>query len=224
MIAMDFTHQISEFSLSETVDLLTERDCLTFDQAFYLGNLTLLKRGVRVAVVGCRKPTPQGISRTQTLTKKLVERDITVVSGLAAGIDAAAHETALLHGGSTIAVTGTPLDQPYPLVNAHLFQRLANEQLVISQFPVGSKFNPKNFLRRNETTVLISHATIIVEAGETSGLIYLGWRALRMGRLLFLLESLLNNTTLSWPKKMAGYGAKVLTNANFDEQFRALTN
>lgn len=186
-------------------------------RAFYAGNLDLLKSGGRVSVVGTRKPTSLGAKRAHELTRMLIENGITIVSGLAEGVDAIAHETAIKSGGRTIAVTGTPLSKPYPKSNIHLFEEMIKNQLVISQFPEGSPFQPKNFPIRNRTMALISHATIIVEAFEKSGTIHQGWEALRLGRPLFLMESLTLDKTISWPQELIGYGARILRKDNFDD-------
>jgi len=180
------------------------------------GNLGMLDRGPRVSVVGSRKATPEGIRRAQALGKALVTREITVVSGLAKGIDTAAHTAAIEAGGHTIAVLGTPLDQFYPKENRELQERLMAEQLVVSQFPIGYPVTPKNFPIRNRTMALLTDATVIVEAGEKSGTVHQGWEALRLGRLLFLMENVVNDRALSWPKEMMHYGAQVLSRNNLD--------
>ena len=103
-----------------------------------------------------------------------------------------AHTAALDEGGHTIAVLGTPLDQVYPKVNAGLQRRIAERDLLVSQFPSGMKVTPKNFPIRSRTMALLSDATVIVEAGERSGTLHQGWEALRLGRLPFLMESVAN--------------------------------
>jgi DNA processing protein len=186
-------------------------------QLFYAGDRSLLARGPRVSVVGSRKATPDGRRRAQSLTKALVAHQIIVVSGLAEGIDTAAHTAALEAGGSTIAVLGTPLDQFYPKENRDLQERLMREQLVVSQFASGSAVTPKNFPIRNRTMALLTDATVIVEAGEKSGTLHQGWEALRLGRLLFLMENVVNDPALSWPNEMIHYGAQVISRSNLEE-------
>jgi DNA processing protein len=181
---------------------------------FIRGNRDLLERGPRVSVVGSREPSPDGLKRAELLSKALCRRGIVVVSGLAAGIDRAAHQAALDAGGDTIAVLGTPLDQFYPKDNRGLQERIGAEQLLVSQFPFGYPVTPKNFPIRNRTMALLTDATVIVEAGERSGTLHQGWEALRLGRLLFLMESLARDRSLAWPAKMIAYGAQVLTREN----------
>jgi DNA processing protein len=181
------------------------------ERLFVAGDVDLLRSGRRVSVVGSRKVSPEGASRTRGLVKVLVERGITVVSGLAEGVDTAAHEMALNEGGRTVAVLGTPLDKYYPAPNRELQERMMREHLVVTQFPVGYPSQKKNFPMRNRTMALLSDATIIVEAGEKSGTLHQGWEALRLGRPLFLLRSVAEDTRLTWPSEMIRYGAEVLT-------------
>jgi DNA processing protein len=119
----------------------------------------------------------------------LVRHGAVVVSGLAEGIDTAAHQGAIDAGGQTIGVIGTPLEKAYPAKNRALQTRLMDEYLVLSQFATGCPVQPKNFPIRNRTMALISHATIIVEAQEKSGSLHQGWEALRLGRPLFRARS-----------------------------------
>lgn len=182
---------------------------------FFSGDRDLLKAGRRVSVVGSRAATPEGLARARSVTSALVDSGITVVSGLALGVDTVAHHTAIDRGGRTIAVLGTPLDRPYPPDNEQLFRLIARDHLVVSQFAAGTKTTPKCFPIRNRTMALLSDATIIVEASESSGTLHQGWEALRLGRLLFILESVVNDATLEWPKKMISYGAQVLSRQNF---------
>ena len=208
------------FSIPDTIGVLNEFEKKHApNRAYYSGNLDLLRRGGRVSVVGTRKPTPNGIKRAMIVARRLVEHGITVVSGLAEGIDTVAHQTALNYNGNTIAVLGTPMNKPYPKSNQELFERLCDEQLVISQFPLTSAFQPKNFPIRNRTMALISHATIVIEASEKSGTVHQGWEALRLGRPLYLLENLIKESNLSWPEEMMKYGAQLLSQDNFDDLF-----
>jgi DNA processing protein len=166
-----------------------------------------------VAVVGTRKPTQEGIARTQRLVKELVKDDFTVVSGLAVGVDTAAHETAIAEGGRTIAVLGTPLSHTYPRENAELQRKIAQEFLVISQVPCKRyerqdyRLNRFFFPERNITMSALTNATIIVEAGETSGTLVQARAALQQGRKLFILDSCFRDDRLTWPRTFAEKGA-----------------
>ena len=166
-----------------------------------------------VSVVGTRNPSIEGIRRARQLTEKLVQRDITVVSGLAKGIDTEVHKTAIANGGRTIAIIGTPIHKVYPLENSDLQNQIASEHLLISQVPVlrylqQSPFtNRLFFLERNKTISAISDATIIVEASESSGTLSTGRAALNQKRKLFILDSCFQKSELLWPDKFARQGA-----------------
>jgi DNA processing protein len=165
-----------------------------------------------VAVVGTRQPTPDGITRTRKLVKALVKDNFTIVSGLAAGVDTVAHETAIAEGGRTIAVIGTPLSHSYPRENAKLQRKIASEFLLISQVPLKRyerqdyRKNRLFFPERNITMSALTEATIIVEAGETSGTLIQARAALHQGRKLFILDNCFQRG-LSWPQKFADNGA-----------------
>jgi DNA processing protein len=176
--------------------------------------------GPRVAIVGSRKASSQGILLTQEIASFLARRNVIIVSGLAEGVDTAAHKAAIREGGSTVAVLGTPLDQFYPAKNGGLQQTIMHDHWAISQFPFGYPTQPRNFVIRNRTMALISDASIIVEAGETSGSLHQGWEALRLGRPLFISNLITDNASLRWPKKMMEYGADELT--EFEEVIEEL--
>lgn len=166
-----------------------------------------------VAVVGTREPSDEALARTARLAKLLVRDGFTVVSGLAKGVDAMAHTTALDAGGATIAVVGTPLNRVYPRENADLQKRIGDEFLVVSQVPVLKYLQAKNpktnayfFPERNITMSALTDATIIVEAGETSGTLYQARAAIHQGRKLFILDSCFGRG-LTWPDKFVAQGA-----------------
>jgi DNA processing protein len=208
---------VREVTPEEILGPLNEVERKNAPARLYLaGDTELLRHGTRVSMVGSRKPSREGVRRARALAKALVERGITVVSGLAEGIDTAAHEAALAAGGHTIAVIGTPLDKVYPAKNRALQEQLIREQLVVSQFPQGYPSQPKNFPMRNRTMALLTDATVIVEAGEKSGTLHQGWEALRLGRLLFLMENVAANAKLSWAREMIRYGAQVLSRENLE--------
>jgi len=165
----------------------------------------------RVSVIGTRNPSMEGVANAQTMAKALVENQALVVSGLASGIDTAAHQTAIDVGGKTIAVLGTPLNKAYPKKNFCLQKEIMEKHLAVSQFPSGYPITRKNFVIRNRTMALISDATIIAEAGDTSGSLHQGWETIRLGRPLFILEPVVDDTKLSWPQQMIQYGAMKLS-------------
>jgi DNA processing protein len=166
-----------------------------------------------IAVVGTRQATPDGVKRAQRLVRELISRDFTVVSGLATGIDTAAHTAALEAGGRTIAVIGTPLGVYYPPENRSLQEKIAADFLLISQVPVLrylSQKVPQNklfFPERNVTMSALTEATVIVEAGETSGTLTQARAALYQGRKLFILDSCFQREDLTWPQTFERRGA-----------------
>lgn len=180
-------------------------------ELYVKGTLPIPLPGPRSAVIGSRKASLEGLNTAVEITKTLVKADIVVVSGLAEGIDTSAHKTAIAERGKTIAVLGTPLNRVYPRKNRQLQEVIMRHHLAISQFPVGYPIQPKNFVMRNRLMALISDASIIVEATDSSGSLHQGWEALRLGRPLFIWSSILKDRSLRWPKKMLEYGALELS-------------
>lgn len=182
-------------------------------ELFYFQGNWALASTPAVAVVGTRKPSDEAVQRARHLARKLVEDGYTVVSGLAEGIDTAAHEAALEAGGQTIAVIGTPLGQVYPKSNAALQERIARDYLLISQVPVEryEAQNPRTnrffFPERNKTMAALTEATVIVEAGETSGTLVQAREALRQKRKLFIMNSCFERGDLTWPARFEQEGA-----------------
>jgi DNA processing protein len=179
---------------------------------YYQGWWGLVERR-SVAVVGTRKPSSEGKLRTRKLVCQLVEDGWTIVSGLAAGIDTEAHRTALAAQGQTIAVIGTPLSETYPKDNRDLQAELAENHLVLSQIPIlryyqqSWKLNRHFFPERNITMSALTEATIIVEAGNTSGTLIQARAALQQKRKLFILDSCFQNPELTWPARFEQLGA-----------------
>lgn len=164
----------------------------------------------RVAVVGSRDATPAGIRRAQRLARELAARDVVVVSGLARGIDAAAHRAAMAAGGRTIAVIGTPLDRCYPREHAPLQAQIAAEHLLISPFAEPSPVRRSNFAQRNQVIAELSHAAVVVEAQDNSGSLYVPREMLRLGRPTFFCASALANASIAWPRNLQRCGAVAL--------------
>jgi DNA processing protein len=165
-----------------------------------------------IAIVGSRNASQDGIKRAQRIARELAERDFTIVSGLAIGIDTAAH-TAAIERGRTIAVIGTPLGSYYPPQNRELQDKIAREYLVISQVPIlryHQQTIPQNrlfFPERNVTMSALTEATIIIEAGETSGTLTQARAALHQRRKLFILDSCFRRDDITWPASFEQRGA-----------------
>lgn len=182
-------------------------------ELYFSGDRDLLRAGPCVAVVGSRKASREGMARAAKLARLLVDNGVIVVSGLAKGIDAAAHRATIEHGGRTIAVLGTPLDQCFPAEHRELQQLIMKDQLAVSQFAPGTEVGRHTFPLRNRTMALIADATVIVEATDQSGTINQGWETLRLGRPLWLAASLFQDSGLEFPAKLAFYGAESLSDA-----------
>ena len=180
---------------------------------FYKGSMEIPIPCPRVSIIGSRDASERGLLESEEISKILIKNKIIIVSGLAKGIDTVGHKTAIKYGGKTIAVIGTPLNKTYPKENSELQEEIMKNHLVISQYPVGHLITPKDFVLRNKTMALISDATVIVEAGESSGSLHQGWETLRLGRPLFICKDVINNNKLNWPKKMLQYGAIKLNNS-----------
>lgn len=166
-----------------------------------------------VAIVGAREATEDGVKRAAKLARLFVQDGFTVVSGLARGVDTAAHNAALDAGGRTIAVIGTPITTCYPTDNRGLQARIADEQLLISQVPIVRysrqiwKANRLFFPERNITMSALTEATVIVEASDTSGTLVQARHALKQKRKLFILDSCFRNPNLTWPAQFVERGA-----------------
>lgn len=135
-----------------------------------------------VAIVGTRRATAYGERVTQELAGALARAGVAVVSGMARGIDAVAHRSALAAGGRTVAVLGTGVDVPYPAAHASLHAEIARRGLVLSEHPPGEKAGAGAFPRRNRIIAALASTTIVVEAGFKSGALITATHALDLGR------------------------------------------
>src|SRR2546428_7952842 len=161
----------------------------------------------RLAIIGSRKASEKSLDIAGEIAKTLITKQVVIVSGLAEGIDTAAHKAAIESGGRTIAVLGTPLSETYPPENAQLQSLIMKNHLAVSQFGEGYPTTRSNFLVRNRTMALIADASVIVESGEGGGSLHQGWEALRLGRPLFIHTREFAKQGLAWPREMARYGA-----------------
>ncbi len=202
---------ISTYTLEELIGPLNDVEKKYAPKKLYVaGPLSIPLPSPRSAIIGSRKASSEALEATRDIARTLARRGVIIVSGLAVGIDTAAHKAAIEEGGRTIAVLGTPLNHVYPRENIALQEFIMCHHLIISQFPIGHATWPKDFVLRNRTMALISNASIIVEAGDNSGSLHQGWEALRLGRPLFIWSSIMNDRSLSWPRKMEMYGAMEL--------------
>lgn len=170
---------------------------------YHAGDAELLRQP-SVAIVGARDVSMDGKSRAYKLARELVSAGIVVVSGLAKGVDTAAHYGAIQSGGRTIAVIGTPLDKAYPAENGALQEEIYDQHLLVSPFAPDERVFKANFPKRNRVMALLSDATVIVEASDTSGSLHQAAECQRSDRWLFVMKSVVDNPNLTWPAKFVG--------------------
>ena len=197
---------------------------------YALGNLSLIapqsKQATHdcIAIVGSRNPTPQGVLSAHAFAKTFSEAGITVVSGLALGIDGAAHEGALEASqgskatsnnyGSTIAVVGTGLDRVYPAKHHALAKRMVEEQgLIISEFPLGTPPLPPNFPKRNRIISALSLGTLVVEATVKSGSLITARMATEQGKEVFAIPGSIHAPQSRGCHALIKQGAKLVETA-----------
>jgi DNA protecting protein DprA len=170
---------------------------------FYAGDLDLLDAPT-VSIVGTREVSDAGWRRASQLARDLVQAGITVVSGLAKGVDTAALTSAISNGGRVAAVIGTPLDKAYPAENAYLQQDIYGRHLLMTPFKVGERVFRSNFPTRNRIMAAICDATAIIEASDTSGTLHQAAECVRLGRWLFIAKSVVDDSSLTWPARFLG--------------------
>jgi DNA processing protein len=163
-----------------------------------------------IAIVGTRRPTYYGLQMGQGLAADLASRGLAIVSGLARGIDAAAHQGCLENGGHTIAVLGCGIDVIYPREHRHLTQRILESGLLLSEFPPGTSPAPQNFPIRNRIISGLALGTLIVEASEYSGSLITARLAMEQGRELFALPGNLTSPQSFGPNYLIKQGAKLV--------------
>jgi DNA processing protein len=178
------------------------------------GDRSLLARHA-IAIVGSRRASPYAVNAAKHLAAPLAsEAKLVVVSGLARGVDAAAHEAALDAGGTTIAVLGTGIDLVYPKSNRALFRRIENEGLIVSEFPPGTPPLAQNFPIRNRIISGLSLGTIIVEATGRSGSLITARTAAEQGREVFAVPGSIFAKGTEGTHRLIQYGAKLVHDAN----------
>ena len=173
---------------------------------------TLCPEDVGVAVVGSRLASSYGKYVTEKLSRELVQRGITVVSGLARGIDAAAHRGALAGRGRTIAVLGSGLDVIYPPENDELAVNVAKSGALITEFPFGTPPNAPNFPARNRIISGISLGVVVVEAGEKSGSLITARIAADQGRSVFAVPGAIESAGSRGTNRLIKQGAILIEN------------
>ncbi len=166
-----------------------------------------------LAIVGSRNPTPQGEANARQFAKVFAQAGLCVVSGLALGVDGAAHDGALLGGGTTIAVVGTGLDRVYPKQHLELAHRIAEQGLIISEFPIGTPPLMSNFPKRNRIISGLSQGTLVVEAALKSGSLITARLAAEQGKEVFAIPGSIHSPQSRGCHALIKQGAKLVESA-----------
>ncbi|HHW19449.1 MAG TPA: DNA-protecting protein DprA [Firmicutes bacterium] len=179
---------------------------------FVRGKMQLRDR-IAVAVVGTRRPTPLGKAIALEFAKELARAGVTVVSGLAYGIDAGAHEGALSVGGRTLACLGTGPDVVYPRENASLFKRILDQGALISEYPPGTPPLPWHFPARNRLISGLALGVVVIEAGEKSGALITADWALKQGKPVMAVPGSIKSAKSTGTNRLIQDGAYLVTSA-----------
>jgi len=179
----------------------------------YVKGRTELLNAPALAIVGSRNATPQGESNAEAFAAALADAGLTIVSGLALGIDAAAHRGGLRGKGSTIAVIGTGIDRVYPARNQSLARDIAEHGAIVSEFPLGTPALRENFPRRNRIISGLARGCLVVEAAERSGSLITARLAGEQGRDVFAIPGSIHSPLSKGCHKLIRQGAKLVDDA-----------
>ena len=178
---------------------------------YAIGHLTWLNHPT-IAMVGSRSATPQGEKNAEDFAQSLCDQGLCVVSGMALGIDGAAHRGALKSNGATIAVVGTGLDIVYPARHRDLAHKIAERGLILSEFPLGTPSKAQNFPRRNRLISGLSLGCLVVEANMDSGSLITARLAAEQGREVFAIPGSIHSPVSKGCHQLIKQGAKLVEN------------
>lgn len=199
----------------------TLRNDSPFKFLYYRGDINLMDTKA-IAISGSRNASKEGISRATKVAKELVEEGYTIVSGLAKGIDTAAHKYSIENQGKTIGVLGTPIDCHYPKENKELQDRIARDHLLVSHVPFyrydQDPFPAKShyFPQRNKLIASLSAGVVIIEAASRSGSVIQAKEALKQNKKLFILTSCLEAKDNDWARDLVASGKATEVNKTED--------
>jgi len=177
-----------------------------------------------VAIVGTRRATTYGLRFAKDLASALATRGVTVLSGLALGVDSEAHQGALKAEGVTAGVLGCGIDIVYPRENADLFKAVENRGLILSEFEPGYPPTPSSFPRRNRIVAALADAVVVVESEARGGAMITATLAQKLGRPLFALPGRIDNPFSEGPHRLIQEGAKLVSSPqDFIDQFWSVT-
>jgi DNA processing protein len=180
---------------------------------YVLGDVQALHHPRRLAIVGSRNPTPQGEANARQFAQALGQAGVCVVSGLALGVDGAAHDGALLGGAPTVAVVGTGLDRVYPKRHLALAHRITAQGAIVSEYPLGTPPLPENFPRRNRIISGLAQGTLVVEAAVQSGSLITARLAAEQGREVFAIPGSIHAPQSRGCHALIRQGAKLVESA-----------
>ena len=178
---------------------------------YALGDTTLLQRDLTIAMVGSRKASVNALHEATKFGTALSKMGITIVSGLAAGIDGASHEGAIKHLGSTIAVMGTGINRCYPRSNQKIYQKIAQKGLILSEYFMDEPPLAFHFPQRNRIISGLSDGLLVVEAREKSGALITAKMALEQGRSVYVIPQNIETPSARGSNQLMKDGAKIVT-------------
>ena len=182
--------------------------------ALWIRGWLLAADALAVAVVGSRRATPYGLDLTERISRDLAARGVTVVSGLARGIDSAAHRGALAAGGRTIAVLGSGVDVIYPPENRRLAEQIAERGALVSQWSPGTPPLPFHFPERNRVIAGLTLGVVVIEAAERSGSLITAGFAAELGREVMAMPGRVTSPESSGTHRLIQDGAALVTSAD----------
>lgn len=178
---------------------------------FAKGDISLLENKLSIGIVGSRNPSIQGEKYARGFSKALASVGITIVSGLAAGIDGESHWGSLNELGNTIGVLGTGIDECYPKTNKKLYDLMAEKSLIISEFNLGDKPLPYHFPLRNRVISGLSQGVLIIEARKKSGSLITANHALEQGKNIYVIPGDISAAQWAGGNQLLKEGAKLVT-------------
>lgn len=178
------------------------------------GDLSLLNAPLSIGIIGSRNPTVAGEKYAKLFASSLSSRGVTIVSGLATGVDGKSHWSSVNELGSTIGVLGTGIDICYPRVNKKLFELMAEKALVISEFNLGEKPLPYHFPQRNRIISGLSQGILVIEARKKSGSLITVNHALEQGKNIYVIPGEICGTSWAGGNQLLKEGAKLVTEPN----------
>jgi DNA processing protein len=181
---------------------------------FSRGRLEILAREGAVAVVGARRASNAGFTLAYRVAGDLSRAGVTVVSGLASGVDFYAHRGVLEGGGATVAVLGNGIDVVYPKENAEMYAKVGREGCLLSEYPLGTQPLKQNFPRRNRVISGLSLGVVVVEAGESSGALITARHAREQGRAVMALPGMAGSVYFSGNNRLIKEGACLVEDAS----------